>query len=177
MGVTLLRHTKPVGAQGLCYGRTDLPLGPCFQKHAAKIAGTLPQVARIVTSPLSRCAALADYIATARALPLTTDPRLTEIDFGAWEGVPWADIPRADLDEWAADLLHARPHGGESVADLRARALPAMRDYATPDTLLVTHHGVIKCARWLVMGDDAWKSDLPFGHWITLSQTDLTHAP
>ncbi len=166
MGVILLRHTKPADAQGLCYGRSDLALGPCFATHAAKITQELPDVARIVTSPLSRCAQLARYIADARALPLITDPRLTEIDFGAWEGVPWSDIPRAELDAWAADLLHARPHGGESVADLRARALPALRDHAAQDTLVVTHHGVIKCARHLVMGEDAWQSELKFGAWL-----------
>jgi alpha-ribazole phosphatase len=165
MGVILLRHTKPAGAQGLCYGRSDLAVGPCFAAHAAKIAQALPQATRIVTSPLARCAQLAQYIATARALPLTIDPRLTEMDFGAWEGMPWSDISRAELDAWAADLLHARPHGGESVAELRDRALPALRDHAAPDTLVVTHHGVIKCARWLVMGEGAWQSDLKFGAW------------
>jgi alpha-ribazole phosphatase len=166
MDMILMRHTKPAGAQGLCYGRTDLGLGPCFAAHAARILQDLPDVARIVTSPLSRCALLARVIADARGVAVETDPRLTEMDFGAWENVPWADIPRAELDAWAADLLHARPHGGESVADLRARVLPALRDHAHPQTLVVTHHGVIKCARWLVMGDDAWQSELKFGAFL-----------
>lgn len=169
MGVTLLRHTKPAGAQGLCYGRTDLALGPCFDAHAAKIIQDLPAINCIVTSPLSRCALLAERIAVARDLPLTIDPRLTEMDFGAWEGVPWSDIPRAELDAWAADLLHANPHKGESVAELRTRSLPALREHAAPDTLIVTHHGVIKCARWLVMGDDAWQSEVKFGAWLNFN--------
>ena len=175
--MTLLRHTKPVGAQGLCYGRSDLAVGPCFAKHAERIARDLPPIARIITSPLSRCAVLAEFIASTRGLSVTIDSRLTEMDFGAWEGVPWSDIPRAELDEWAADLLHARPHGGESVADLRDRSLRALRDHFAPDTLIVTHHGVIKSARWLSMGTEAWQSDLPFGHWITLSPQDLQNAP
>lgn len=169
MGVTLLRHTKPLGGQGLCYGRTDLGVGPCFAKHAEQIVQDLPVVARIVTSPLSRCALLADYIGQARGLPVQVDPRLTEMDFAAWEGLLWSDIPRMELDAWAADLLHARPHGGESVAQLRDRALGALREHAQPGVLVVTHHGVIKCARWLLMGDDAWQSELKFGAWQTFA--------
>jgi alpha-ribazole phosphatase len=166
MDMILLRHTKPAGAQGLCYGRTDLAVGPCFAAHASRIVDDLPDVARIVTSPLARCRALAEFVADARGLDLTIDPRLTEMDFGAWEGVPWFDIPRHELDAWAADLLHARPHGGESVADLRDRALAALRDHAGPGVLVVTHHGVIKSARYLVMGDEAWQSELKFGGFL-----------
>ena len=176
MDMILLRHTKPAGAQGLCYGRTDLALGPCFAAHAGRIVQDLPDVARIVTSPLSRCAALARVIGQARGLAVDTDPRLTEMDFGAWEGVPWADIPRHELDAWAADLLHARPHGGESVADLRARVLPALRDHAQAGTLVVTHHGVIKCARWVVMGDDAWQSELKFGAFLPFAPQVFSDA-
>ena len=177
MGVILLRHTKPAGAQGLCYGRTDLAVGPCFAAHAACIARDLPQITRIVTSPLSRCALLAAYIAQARGLAVTTDPQLTEMDFGTWEGVPWADIPRSQLDDWANDLLQARPHGGESVAQLRARALRALQAHAAEDTLVVTHHGVIKCARWLLMGDAAWQSDLKFGNWLNFDPEVFQNAP
>jgi alpha-ribazole phosphatase len=174
MGVILLRHTKPDGADGRCYGRSDLPLAPCFADHAARIARDLPQVVRIVTSPLLRCATLARHVAQARGLPVATDPDLTEIDFGAWEGQPWDTIPRHELDQWAADLLGARPHGGESVAQLRDRALPALARHARPYTLVVTHHGVIKAARSRVMGDDAWNSTLGFGEWITLDPQVLT---
>lgn len=202
MALILLRHTRPLEAAGLCYGRTDLALGADFDAQAARLVDALPAVAHVVTSPLLRCARLAGVIARARGVALTTDPRLTEIDFGTWEGVPWDAIPRAGLDAWAADLLHARPHGGESVAMLRDRAFAAFAHWAGQgagqragqgagqgegpdagpdsrqdsgqdsgqggDTLLVTHHGVIKSARFLTGGDAAWSSTLDFGDWITL---------
>lgn len=176
MGVILLRHTKPHAPEGLCYGRLDLAPAEGFEAQATELARDLPRVSRIVTSPLHRCAVLAQSIATARRLPLTTEPRLREMDFGAWEGQLWADLPRAELDAWAADLLHARPHGGESVAQLRDRALAAMREHAAPDVLVVTHHGIIKCARHLTDGDSAWQSNLSFGGWLHFAP-EVFHGP
>lgn len=166
MGVILLRHTKPDAPEGLCYGALDLAPADGFIAQAAALASELPQVTRVVTSPLQRCALLAEAIATVRDLPLAMDPRLREMDFGAWEGQLWADLPRAELDAWAADLLHARPHGGESVAELRARSLAGLREHAAADVLIVTHHGIIKCARHLTDGDSAWQSTLAFGGWL-----------
>lgn len=166
MALILLRHTRPEAPQGLCYGITDLGLAPCFVPTATTIAGALPPVRRILSSPLQRCLRLAEHVARARNLRVDIDPRLAEMDFGHWEGQRWDDIPRAELDAWAADLLHARPHGGESVAQLRARSLAALRDHAGPETLVVTHHGVIKAARVQIMGDAGWQSELGFGKWL-----------
>lgn len=177
MGVILLRHTRPDAPDGMCYGRMDLKPAQDFATSAAGIAQAIPLVRRIITSPLQRCAMLAQAIATVHDVPVTTDPRLREMDFGTWEGKQWSDLPRGELDEWAADLLHARPHGGESVAGLRARALSALRDHAGPETLVVTHHGVIKCARHLTEGDSAWQSTLPFGGWLRFDPKVFDHAP
>lgn len=88
-----------------------------------------------------------------------------EMDFGRWEGVPWDRIPRAELDAWAADFDHARPHGGESVAIFAARveaALSALRD-GTP-TLIVTHGGVMKVAA----GRLRERGLVPYGGILTL---------
>ncbi|HBF90413.1 MAG TPA: phosphoglycerate mutase, partial [Hyphomonas atlantica] len=49
-------------------------------------------------------------------------------DFGRWEMQPWGDLPRHELDAWANDFLDARPHGGESVAELTARTRAAISD-------------------------------------------------
>jgi alpha-ribazole phosphatase len=102
---------------------------------------------------------------------LTTDPRLAEMDFGAWEGRPWAAIPRRELDAWAADLTGARPHGGESVADLSARALAALRDAAQGPVpaLVVTHAGVIKAAMAQARGPAGWQAQVDFGGWLRLN--------
>jgi alpha-ribazole phosphatase len=63
MALILVRHTRPQGAEGLCYGRTDLDLDASFDAHAARLGAELPAVVRILSSPLSRCLRLAQVLA------------------------------------------------------------------------------------------------------------------
>ncbi|MGY6635178.1 MAG: alpha-ribazole phosphatase family protein [Alkalilacustris sp.] len=163
----LLRHTRPAVADGVCYGRTDLDLGPCFAAEAERLVADLPAVVDVVSSPLQRCRRLAEAIAGARGLPLRLDARLIEMDFGRWEGVAWSDIPRSELDAWAADLLHARPHGGETVAELAARAMAVLKalEQGPRPVLAVTHAGILKAVRATLDGADAWHRPFAFGSW------------
>ena len=170
MGLTLLRHTTPTVEPGTCYGRLDLDLAASFADEFAAVASSLPNVDHIVSSPLKRCRRLADFLADRYEVPKTFDERLQEMHFGAWEGKLWRDIPRAELDAWAADFMHARPHGGESVADLRERTAAAIRELQIMRgrTLVVTHAGVIKAA--LAAGETAedHNTQIEFGGFVTL---------
>lgn len=170
MALILIRHTRPEGAEGLCYGRTDLALAEGFEAEAARLAAELPAAVRLVTSPLSRCARLAAWLGAARGLAVETDPRLAEMDFGAWEGRAWAAIPRGELDAWAADLTGARPHGGETVAELAARARAALAEAAAGPVpaLVVTHAGIIKAALADRRGPQGWQAQVAFGGWLVL---------
>lgn len=167
MALILLRHTRPVGSDGVCYGVTDLPPGPDLANQVRRLAAQLPHVGRIVTSPLQRCRSLAEALGAARGLPVRADARLQELDFGSWEGRRWDDIARDALDAWAADLLHARPHGGESVTMLSDRVNAALDDCAAGD-LVVTHMGAIRAALARAGRADPWQAHLPFGGWISL---------
>jgi len=177
--VILLRHTRPAVAEGTCYGRSDLDLAPDFDEALAAILRDLPEVARIVTSPLRRCRRLAEAIAADRALPLTADARLAELDFGRWEGLAWAAIPRAELDAWAADFHGARPHGGESVAMLAARVGAALADTAAsrPPVLWVAHSGIARAAAALTGRAAGWDTALGFGAWLDLSGDPARTSP
>lgn len=148
MGLILVRHTRPEVAEGLCYGRLDLGLLDTFSEEAAAVLRALPAVRRVVSSPLSRCRELARYISAAEDLPLDVDERLTEMDFGAWEGRPWSALPVRELDAWADDFMHARPHGGESVAMLQGRVREALAHWSArgEPIAVVTHSGVIRAA-------------------------------
>jgi len=155
----------------MCYGRTDLDLDDGFEAALATILRDLPPVSAITTSPLGRCRKLAERLAAARDLSLVEDPRLMEMDFGSWEGLAWSDVPRAELDAWAADFRHARPHGGESVAMLEARVAAALADAAArrPPTLWVAHSGVARAAAALTGRPEGWETQLAFGRWLDLA--------
>jgi alpha-ribazole phosphatase len=169
VALTLVRHTRPRG-EGVCYGGSEVELAASFPEEAAALAARLDPPARIVTSPLGRCRRLADFLGARLGAPVAADPRWREMDFGAWEGARWDDIPRAELDAWAHDLMEARPHGGESVAMLLARTRAALRDCRKdPGTcLVVTHAGVIRAALFDAGEAGAWQRPIGFGESVSL---------
>lgn len=168
MGLTLLRHTTPDVAKGICYGMTDLGLAQSRDTEFSEVVKSLPRTGRIVCSPLQRCKQLATHVAGHWGLAVDVDDGLREMDFGRWEMVPWNDIPRAELDEWAANFMDAKPHGGESVRQLRDRVETTLGSYKD-DTLVVTHSGVIRAAAAISDHPEGWEIDVKFGRWITMA--------
>jgi len=164
MDLVLIRHPLPAIDAGICYGKTDVPLAGLATQSATMLAARLatlgaPLPRHFVTSPLQRCAHLAEALAKHFDCTAGLDPRLQEIDFGEWEGQPWAAIDRAALDAWAADLRHARMHGGESVAQFEARVGAWLDSWRTrmvepgASVLAVTHAGVMRMAASLALGE------------------------
>lgn len=161
--VILMRHAPVIGAQGLCYGRLDLP------------AAEPPMLPRgmegrpVWSSPAARCRALADRIAPGS---VRLDPRLQELDFGRWEGRPWNRIERAESDPWAADPWRVAPPDGETFAALYARVAAALAE-APEGCLLVTHAGPIRAARMILAGQSfeaAFAAPVPYALPIRLER-------
>jgi len=159
MDFILIRHARPAMTAGLCYGRTDLPLEDPMDPHPSAIVEKLSAHPphRLLASPLQRSHLTAQAIAQAAELPpIEIDAQLMELDFGTWEGCQWDDIPRAEVDRWARDLVHGNPHGGESAADLLARVTAwadavASAPASASCVWAVTHAGCMRAlaAYWL----------------------------
>ncbi len=120
-------------------GRIDLPLTEPGERNAEKLAPRLAAVAfdRVYTSPLVRARRTAELAGfAARAI---VEPRLVEMDFGAYEGQTVQDIRRERPGY--AYLKDGCP-GGETADDLGRRVdmwLAEQRD----GTVLVFAHSVI----------------------------------
>ncbi|MBS1103594.1 histidine phosphatase family protein [Gluconobacter sp. Dm-62] len=154
--VLLIRHPPVEGMAGQCYGRTDVPL----QSGWTGLARGLSIVARgagcrvVASSPSGRCRLLAEQLAVRGGMELRIDPRLAELDFGAWEGLAWNDLPRADLDHWAADPEGFSPPGGESGEQLLSRARYFWKDLtqAQEPVCVVSHGGPLRILNALAEG-------------------------
>ena len=159
MRLFLIRHPRPEVADGICYGRSDLPPADDPVAVAACLKPLLPD-APVFSSPLARCRLLAEALHPAPRF----DDRLREADFGAWEMKPWRDIGRAAIDAWAADPLHFAGHGGESVAVLRERVVDCVAEIAAQhdEAVLVVHAGVMKVCAAAFAG-------LPASEWFGFS--------
>lgn len=153
MELILIRHPRPAAAEGICYGRSDLavPDQDLDSVYAALSASNLPGDAPVFSSPLRRCADLARRLSPTPVF----DANLAEMDFGTWELRGWADIPRTEVDAWAADLPGYRPGGGETVRDVARRvaaALDAIGTCGAPRAVVVCHAGTIRLATTLARG-------------------------
>ena len=107
------------------------------------------------SSPSRRCREPAEALADRLHVPLTLDPRLLELDFGAWEGMPWDQVPRPDLDRWAADLRGFAPPSGETGAALIARVSALHRDLMAEARpfLVVSHGGPLRLLAAMLRGE------------------------
>lgn len=177
----LLRHPPVVAEAGLCYGRTDLACTADSTRAVAEaIAPLLPAGIDVRTSPLQRCAVLADAIGVLRPdLPATVfDPRLAEMDFGAWEGRPWTDIDLAELEAWTSDFVDFHVGGnGETARVFMRRVGAAWNDWrgSERDALWVTHAGVMRAVILLNDGvacpvsSAEWpRRNIGHGHWMRI---------
>lgn len=160
----LIRHPKPVIDPGICYGRLDIA-AEHVEAVAAALQHGLPPGLPVWSSPLRRCRTLAEYL---HASP-QFDERLAEMDFGAWEGRRWDDIPRGEIDAWAADVAGYAPPGGESPLALQRRVLACIHALEVPEAVIVTHAGVIRVLIAHLQG-------LPPMHWTSLSFAYGSHT-
>jgi alpha-ribazole phosphatase len=147
--VYLVRHTAPAVAPGTCYGAADVSLDAAhFAQDLPCIHAQLPHDVQLISSPLSRCAALAQALhAQSPARTLRFDARLSEMSFGHWQGQRWDAIDRAALDAWAANFMHYNGHGGESPAQVQARVLAvwqAIPQESQRAVALITHAGPMR---------------------------------
>jgi broad specificity phosphatase PhoE len=144
------------------YGNTDVELCPHSLEAQvsmyAALARRLPRPGDAtvwLSSPLSRAqkTGAAIFAAGYPEQALTVEPGLIELDFGAWQGLSYQELPhRLTMPPhgfWpiAGD---ERPPGGESMADGIARVGSVMerlaRSYAGTDVVALTHGGAIRAA-------------------------------
>ncbi|MGW4228864.1 bifunctional RNase H/acid phosphatase [Streptomyces sp. NPDC004980] len=143
-------------------GGSDPELSATGRDQAARAAGAfaaLGTVQEIVSSPLRRCRETAAAVADRLGLEVRIEDGLRETDFGAWEGLTFAEVRErhgADLTAWLASADAAPTGGGESFAEVADR-VSAARDrlisrYAGRTALLVTHVTPIKTLVRLALG-------------------------
>jgi broad specificity phosphatase PhoE len=138
----LVRHaTTAASSSGRNLGQaSDPPLAAEGVALADRLAVTLVaeldelphDELRLISSPALRCRQTAAPLGGALGIPPSSEvvePALIEIDYGAWDGLT-ADECRARDPKvraaWEADPYATRCPGGESGADVSARAFPVL---------------------------------------------------
>jgi probable phosphoglycerate mutase len=149
----LVRHAESTwNASGRWQGQADPPLSERGRGQAERLAEALRDegIELLVASDLARAAETAVIVGARLGLVPQPEPRLRELDAGAWSGLTRARIAARDgeaLARFDAGDPSAPAGGAESRVDVarRARAALAERLAATPGARLaiVSHEGVL----------------------------------
>lgn len=155
MKLYVARHGETEwNARYLVCGSTDLPLTDGGLEQANRLAQLVvgKGIQRIVASPMLRAVQTARPCSEVLGLPIETDARLREQNYGIYEGVPRND---------PAFLANKRQFcvrypGGESMMDLAARVYAALEDlkrrYPEETVLIVCHGAVCRTIRSYFQG-------------------------
>ena len=145
----LLRHGQTeLSTQRRYSGRgnpalTDVGRGQA--EAAAQYLGQRGGIAAVVTSPLQRAYDTAAKAAKALGLDVTVDDDLIETDFGAWEGLTFAEAAERDPElhrTWLRDTSITPPDGEsfDSVLDRVQRVRGRVIAEHAGETVLVVSH-------------------------------------
>ncbi len=138
----LIRHAPAMNDGRLC-GRTDVPADCSDTARIRALRALLGPPDRVISSPALRCRQTSAAIWPENTAPENVDA-FWEQDFGAWDGLPFTELP--DLGHLSSEALAAhRPPQGESFEDLCARVAPALSAAASGGRVaIVAHAGVVR---------------------------------
>jgi broad specificity phosphatase PhoE len=164
----LLRHGRTEwNATGRFQGQLDSPLDAVgkAQAVAAGVAVAPMQPDALVSSDLIRALDTASAVSEEIDQDIAVDPRLREIDLGAWQGLTRTEARTKFPEEYARWQAgeDARRGGGETYAEVGARVVECLHDWfdqLEPGSLLVavTHGGTARATigTLLDMAPDTW---------------------
>ena len=149
MKLYVTRHGETeFNAQNRISGVTDILLtenGIAQAREMAQKAKEYGDIQRIIASPLKRAQMTAQIVGELLGLPIQTDARLTEWDYGSFEG---RDRFTEGFAETKAEFGVKMPDGGESVFQIVQRTYNVIDDvkrlYPDENVLLVCHGGICR---------------------------------
>jgi alpha-ribazole phosphatase len=159
--LVLVRHGEPdETVRGRCYGRLDPGLslrGHRQMRQGRRLLREAPP-SIIYSSPRRRAIESACLLAP-RDVDVVVDDRLREIDFGAFEGLPYDEIAERfpeTYEEWMRHPTEVVFPGGESFPAMSARVREALdqlrRAHSGQRVVVVSHGGVNRIAIAYALG-------------------------
>ncbi len=158
--IWLVRHGQTDwNLNGIYQGQSDVPLNETGVTQARELAASLVNTRfdAIYASDLVRARRTAEIIAEVVRLPVSTDPRLREINQGVWEGQSIQSVLeryKPDFSRNPKYITTPRAEGAESLADVITRMVAAANDYHRAHNggrILLCTHGLSAAALYCVV--------------------------
>lgn len=153
MKLYLIRHGETDwNAKKKLQGHTDTEINIVGEEQAHALANELQSlgIKHIVSSDLKRAAQTASIIVSALNVPLHTDKRLRECNFGKYEGMSWNDIEseynikKSDYftgENRPYDFSHVGGENREAVLLRQTTLLNELKKQFPKETILLVGHG------------------------------------
>jgi len=176
--VYLMRHPEVVGYyEGRFWGHSDVSLSRYGKEQMKAMAQRMgrEKLAAVYCSDLMRTRQVAEAIGRVQRPRLKphSDPSFRELNLGIWEGLTYQEIAARYPDQLAArarDLANFAIEGGESLAQLSQRVLPAFWEMVEQnrgkEVCLVAHAGVNRVILVEIMGaplDNVFRLEQEYG--------------
>ena len=151
MKLFVVRHGETEANLAKRYlGHSDSPLTEVGTTQARNVATQLGTagITGIYASDLPRAVASASFLSQAIRIPIITEKRLRELDFGIFDSMTYAQAMHAypqEVQRWYDDWEHNSPPDGESLRALRLRLHSFLSMLVTTKhkaVALYTHGGV-----------------------------------
>jgi broad specificity phosphatase PhoE len=159
----LARHGETAwNVEKIFRGRADVDLDRVGLKQAELLGKYLSnwELEAIYSSPLRRALDTANMVARYQKVAVRVAEGLTDFDYGEWQSLPEQEVKKlypALLNEWHSNPHKVRTPGGESLEDVRRRAVEPINDILPRhrgNVLLVSHRVVIKVLVCYLLGLD-----------------------
>lgn len=159
----LARHGETVwNVEKIYRGRTDVNLDEVGIKQAELLGKYLSiwELEAIYSSPLRRAIDTANIIAGYQKIAVKIAEGLIDFDYGEWQSLPEQEAKRLYPtlhNEWHNNPHKVRMPGGESLEDVRRRAMEVVNDVLSKyqgSVVLVAHRVVNKVLICSLLGLD-----------------------
>ncbi len=132
--IILARHGETEwNTEEIFRGRVDMALSNRGLRQAELLGNCLSneKIDLIYSSPLKRAVQTAEAIARPHTLDVNIVENLTDFDFGEWQGLSQLLVEEKYPElcrDWLDTPEQVRIPGGESLEDVRSRAMPFLED-------------------------------------------------
>ena len=162
--IILVRHGQTDwNASETFRGRLEVDLNDVGMKQAESLGDYLgkEKIDIIYSGPLQRAVVTAKAIANGQNLDINTVENLTDFDYGDWQGISRQEVEKNYPElyrDWLDTPEQVKMPGGESLEDVRKRAMPfiedAMMRSGEGKIVFVSHRVVIKVVICALLGLD-----------------------
>ena len=128
----LARHGEVIN-HGVYNGQTDVDITPKAIQQMERLRELLggKKLRAVYSSDLQRTRKGAEIIGQPHGLKPQVFPEFREVHFGRWQGLSYAQVMErypSDIPQWLSNVEIFRIPGGESMGEVRQRAIPKLQE-------------------------------------------------